>query len=227
MKTVKETVFADRDGRPVVERYDFGARINHWLTAVTFLVTMLSGLAFFHPIAAIFGDFFGSFTWARILHPFFGLAMFVFFVGLVIRFWGHNFLDKNDIKWLGSIHYMLIGKTDLMPPANQFNAGQKMLFWLLIILMLGLLASGIVIWRAYFAHLFSADMLRFAMLIHSLFAFGLICFMIVHIYAAFLADGSVEAMLYGKVSYGWLEHHHRIFYDEIVKKEENLANSRS
>lgn len=226
MKSTKDILITDENGRPLVKRYTFGGRLTHWLTAVTFLVSMISGLAFFHPIAVIFSDFMGSFTWTRILHPFFGVAMFIFFMGLVIQFWSHNFLDKNDIKWLMNIHKILFGKADEMPPANQYNAGQKMLFWLLIILMIGLLISGVIIWRTYFSGYFSTDVLRLGAFVHSLFAFGLMCFMIVHIYAAFLADGSVEAMLYGKVSYGWLKHHHRLYYNELVKEEEMMANNR-
>lgn len=226
MKSVKEAVFADRDGRPMVQRYGLSARVNHWITAIVFILAATSGLALFHPNVVWMGSFFGSLTWVRILHPFIGVLMFLSFIGLMIRFWHHNNIDKNDIKWLASIKYMLTGQEDLMPPANEFNAGQKMLFWLLIVLMLGLMGSGIVIWRAYFTDYFPIEIVRLALLTHAVFAFGLICLIIVHVYAAFLAAGSISAMLYGQVNYGWLKHHHRLFYDQVVAKEEKMANNK-
>lgn len=224
MKPVKKAIFAEMESGPAVQRYSYIARATHWVVAITFILLTISGLAFFHPNTAWMGNLFGSLTWARILHPFIGVVMFVAFCVLAVLFWHHNMIDKYDVKWLLNIKYMLIGREDLMPPANEFNAGQKMLFWTLLFLMLGLMGSGIVIWRSYFAHLFSVDMVRFALLVHAVFAFGLMCMIIVHVYAAFLAAGSINAMMYGKVSYGWLKHHHRRFYDQVVAKEEKIAS---
>ena len=47
-----------------------------------------------------------------------------------------------------------------------------------------LLASGVVIWRPYFAPSFSIPLIRIALLVHSLAAVGLIIVIMVHIYAA-------------------------------------------
>lgn len=227
MEPVNQAVFAEMESSPAVQRYSFGARATHWVVAITFILLTISGLAFFHPNMAWMGNLFGSLTWARILHPFIGVVMFVAFCGLLVRFWHHNMIDKHDVKWLLSIQYIISGREDLMPPANEFNAGQKMLFWMLLVLMLGLMGSGIVIWRSYFSHLFSVDLVRFALLMHAVFAFGLMCMIIVHVYASFLAAGSIKAMMYGKVSYGWLRHNHRRFYDEVVAKEEKIANAQA
>ena len=69
-----------------IERYNPSQRTNHWIVAILFVLAALSGLALFHP--ALFGlsGLFGGGTWTRILHPFIGVAMFVFFLWLAIRF---------------------------------------------------------------------------------------------------------------------------------------------
>jgi hypothetical protein len=44
--------------------------------------------------------------------------------------------------------------------AGGHNAGQKLLFWTLLLCMLVLLVTGVVIWRAYFSHYFGIDVIR-------------------------------------------------------------------
>ncbi|MEM8142040.1 formate dehydrogenase cytochrome b556 subunit, partial [Morganella morganii] len=65
--------------------------------AILFFMAGLSGLALFHPALFWLTNLFGGGPWTRILHPFLGLAMFVFFLGLVVRFAHHNRVQKSDI----------------------------------------------------------------------------------------------------------------------------------
>src|SRR5690606_29308278 len=104
-----------------------------------------------------------------------------------------------------------------VPDTDRYNGGQKVLFYALIILMLGLMASGIVMWREYFSHLFSIDMVRLASLLHAFFAFLLICAIIVHVYAGIWVKGSMRAMTRGTVSPGWAWKNHRDWYRKIVR----------
>lgn len=60
-----------------------------------------------------------------------------------------------------------------------------------------LLASGVVIWRPYFAPSFSIPLIRIALLVHSLAAVGLIIVIMVHIYAALWVKGTITAMVEG------------------------------
>ena len=57
------------NNRQVIRRYTASERINHWLVAISFILTALSGLAFFHPGLYWLSNLFGGGTWARILHP--------------------------------------------------------------------------------------------------------------------------------------------------------------
>ena len=57
-----------------LQRYKDGDRMNHWFIVLMFFCAGLSGLAFFHPAFFPFTQFFGGPVWARILHPYIGIA---------------------------------------------------------------------------------------------------------------------------------------------------------
>ena len=42
-----------------------------------------------------------------------------------------------------------------LPEVGRYNAGQKLLFFTIVVCLIGLLLSGIVIWRIYFSAFFS------------------------------------------------------------------------
>jgi formate dehydrogenase subunit gamma len=219
----KDAEFAvDLRGRPAIQRYTANDRSNHWLTAITFVMLALSGLALFHPAMFWLTALFGGGPWTRILHPFIGLVMFCSFMGLALRFWHHNFLDKADVEWMMKIGDVLQNREDRLPAIGSYNAGQKMLFWSLLACMLGLLVTGIVMWRAYFSQFFHIDIIRIASLLHALCAFVLIAAIAVHIYAAIWIKGSIKAMTRGTVSYAWARRHHRRWYNEIVEGEKKI-----
>ncbi|MEG1931815.1 MAG: sulfatase-like hydrolase/transferase, partial [Pygmaiobacter sp.] len=56
---------------------------------------------------------------------------------------------------------------------GKYNAGQKLMFWGIMGLICALLLTGLVIWRAYFAHLFPIPVLRVALLLHAVAGVGL------------------------------------------------------
>ncbi|MGZ9713834.1 formate dehydrogenase subunit gamma [Glaciimonas sp. GNP009] len=204
---------------PLILRYTPNERSNHWITAITFVLLALSGLALFHPAMFWLTELFGGGQWTRILHPFVGVVMFVSFAFLVLRFWHHNFFEEGDVQWLKQIDDVLANREDKLPEIGRYNAGQKLLFFTLVVCMLGLLASGIVIWRAYFAFYFPIPVIRAAALLHAVCAFVLIIGIIIHIYAGFWIKGSMGAMVRGTVTYGWAKKHHPRWFKESVKKQ--------
>lgn len=213
----------DASGKPAIQRYTPNERSNHWITAISFVLLALSGLALFHPSMFFLSAVLGGGPWTRILHPFIGLVMFVSFSCLVVRFWSHNFLDKADIQWMKQPMDMLNNREENLPPIGKYNAGQKILFWVLLICMIGLLVTGIIMWKQYFSAYFPIDVRRWASLLHAVFGAGLIISIIVHIYAAFWVKGSIKAMTRGTVSYAWARRNHRLWYDEVIERENELA----
>jgi formate dehydrogenase subunit gamma len=208
---------SSESGPELIERYTPNERTNHWITAISFVLLALSGLALFHPSMFWLTALFGGGQWTRILHPFVGLVMFVSFMILALRFWHHNYLDADDVQWLKQIDDVLANREDRLPEIGRYNAGQKLLFFVMVLCLLALLASGIVIWRAYFAFYFPITVVRIAADIHAIAAFVLICGIIVHIYAALWIKGSIGAMTRGTVTLGWARKHHPKWFREIIK----------
>lgn len=83
------------DDPNLIVRYSANERTNHWITAITFVLLALSGLALFHPSMFWLTALFGGGQWTRILHPFVGLVMFVSFAILVVRFWHCGAIDHG------------------------------------------------------------------------------------------------------------------------------------
>lgn len=202
---------------PEIVRYTPNERSNHWITAICFVLLAISGLAMFHPSLFWLSNFLGGGQWTRILHPFIGIVMFVSFAILAVRFWHHNLMEPEDLQWMKQIDDVLNNREEKLPKVGRYNAGQKLLFYVMLVCMLGLLLSGIVIWRAYFSLYFPIGLIRAAALLHSVCALVLILGIIVHIYAALWIKGSIGAMVRGTVTYGWARKHHRRWFEEVVK----------
>jgi formate dehydrogenase subunit gamma len=212
------------DGHPVtVDRYTASARVNHWITATCLVLLALSGLALFHPSLFFLTGLFGGGQWTRAIHPWIGVVLFFSFSGLFIRFWRANLWRREDGTWLAQLHDVLAGNDDRLPEVGKYNAGQKIVFWGMSLLILVLIASGLVIWDQYFAEYSTIDQKRLAVLIHSLAAVVIICIWIVHAYAAIWVRGTINAMTRGRVTGGWAWRHHRKWLRELAGGRKNRS----
>ena len=198
-----------------IERYTGSQRTAHWVTAISFLVLTLSGLALFHPAMSWLANLLGGGQWNRILHPFIGVLWLLVFARFALPLMGSNVITGADLKWLARVRRVLAHDASGIPPVGRYNGGQKVLYWVLLLGMLVLLASGVVIWEPYFADRFPVDLRRIAVLAHAVTAWGLILSIIVHVTASVWTAGSLTAMVRGKVSRAWAKHHHPGWYREV------------
>src|SRR5690606_26279427 len=155
-------------------------RVNHWMVAGCFVLLAISGLAFFYPAFFWLTGVFGTPQLARIIHPFVGVVMFLGFFIQFFRYWKYNLMEKEDVKWLTSVGQILKGEE--VGDTGKYNAGQKIMFWLMTVCMLTLLATGFIAWRPYFADMFPIPLIRIALLLHAVSALVLIAGIIVHVY---------------------------------------------
>lgn len=199
----------------LIQRYTAGQRINHWIIAITFILLALSGLALFHPSLYWLSNLLGGGTWNRILHPFIGVLMVVLFAVFAARMFSHNLFTRADRQWLRQLGDVIGNREDKLPESGRYNAGQKLLYFALIVLIIGLLITGLVMWRTYFEFLFPIWAIRLASVLHAVFAFLIICAIIVHIYAGYWVKGSIRAMTRGTVTPGWAWKHHRAWLREL------------
>ena len=205
----------------VVDRYTTGARINHWITAASLVLLALSGLALFHPSLYWLTGLFGGGPITRVIHPWIGVVLFFGFCGLFLRFWRLNLWEHTDNVWLGKIRDVLSpSHEEKLPEVGKYNAGQKLVFWSMSLLIIVLITSGIVIWDQYFGPYFSVEQKRLAVVVHATAAVIAICVWITHVYAAIWVRGTISAMTRGTVSGGWGWRHHRKWLRKEVDKGE-------
>lgn len=199
-----------------VPRYNASERVIHWTVAITFILLAASGLAFFHPAFWFLTSLLGGGTWSRILHPFLGIVMFLFFAVMAVKYWKENVIKPYDREWGKRLSDVINNRDDNLPEIDKYNIGQKQLFWVMVATMGLLLVSGVVLWRdTVFA--FPVTVVRISAVVHAAASFVLILGIIVHIYSAiFWVKGSLRAMTRGTVTHAWAKHHHPLWYRRIT-----------
>lgn len=205
--------------KTVIIRYTTANRVNHWITAICFVLLVLSGLSMFHPLLYFLSGLFGGGQWTRAVHPWIGVVLTLSYLGLIVQFWRENHWHRDDVEWLKHARFIVANEEGNAPPVGRNNAGQKIVFWAMAFLVPVLFLSGLVIWEVYFGNATSIPVQRAALLIHSLAAIAAIIVWIVHVYAAIWVRDSMRAMTQGYVTPGWAWRHHRKWLEEIAAGE--------
>jgi formate dehydrogenase subunit gamma len=195
-------------------------RFTHWLTASCFIVLALSGLNISFGrilILPLFGAnaFSAMSTWAKYAHDY---LAFPFMLGLIIMFliWiKDNIPGKLDLQWIKQGGGILANGQH--PPARRFNAGQKGIFWIVIIGGTLMSVSG---WYLLFPYLpANVTALQFWTVIHAVIAMLFIAAMLAHIYIGSVGmEGAFDAMGTGEVDLNWAKEHHSLWVEEEQAK---------
>ncbi|MNM28402.1 Formate dehydrogenase, nitrate-inducible, cytochrome b556(Fdn) subunit [compost metagenome] len=204
----------------LILRTRFIDRASHWFMVICFFLVAMSGLSWFFPSLNWLNGVFGTPQLARILHPFFGVVVFLVLMFLFVRFVRYNLPEREDAIWFRNVKTVLAGDHGKPLRIGKYNAGQKILFWGIMGLITLLMLSGVVIWRPWFAHYFSIPVIRIALFAHALAGISLILLIIGHAYLAFWVKGSIRGMITGYVSRGWAKSHHDRWYQQISSKSE-------
>ena len=203
-----------RSGRTIV-RFNAAERAVHWMTAGCFVILALSGLniTFGKPLLLPLMSP-ASFTewseWAKYAHNY---LSFPFTLGVVLIFlmWlGGNLPNRIDVEWLkrgGGI----VGHDH--PPAERFNAGQKMIYWVVVLGGAAMAVSGYVLIFPFYGT--SIGNMQDAEMVHAVVAMLFIAAMLGHIYIGTLGmEGAFEAMGSGTVDLNWAKEHHSLWLEE-------------
>jgi formate dehydrogenase subunit gamma len=203
----------------LLPRYTHGERLTHWAVAVLYVALFLSGLALFHPFFFWTSALFGGAAFMRVIHPFLGVALAVIFYAYAARLWRDNAFVPGDAKWIRSMFRYMSRTGEDVPVEGKYNAGQKYMYWSMLFIIAGLLVTGILIWRPYFAPSIAAPVKRASGLIHAALAFIMFVGIGVHIYAAYWTKGSIRAMTRGTVTRAWARFHHPGWYARTAGKD--------
>lgn len=208
----------ERSGRKIL-RFNAFERLTHWMTATCFIVLMISGLNYIFGkrlIMPLIGpDAFAAWSqWAKYAHNF---LAWPFMLGIVLMFvlWiRDNIPDKYDAAWLKA-RGGLIGNQE--PNARRFNAGQKIVFWSVILGGVLLSASGITL--LFPLAFVDVNGMQIAQYVHAGVGVLLIAVILGHIYIGSLGmEGAYSAMGSGEVDLSWAMHHHRAWVEEQREK---------
>ncbi|MBI3667951.1 MAG: formate dehydrogenase subunit gamma [Acidobacteria bacterium] len=201
---------------PKVDRFNVVERVTHWLVALSFLYTTLTGLALWSPrlywLAAVFG---GGPT-VRGWHPWGGVAFAAFFA-FMFRAWNRQMrLEQDDRRWLRLAHRYAVHNEEGLPEAGRFNAGQKSLFWIQAAGAVVLISTGVVLW---WPETMPRALRLTAILLHPVAAVVAIGGLIVHIYMGTAAvPEAFRGMIQGWVRPGWAASHHPKWYREVTRR---------
>ena len=203
-----------RSGRTIV-RFSSFERFVHWMTATCFIVLAISGLniTFGRPLLLplIGHEAFSEWSqWAKYAHNY---LSFPFTIGVVLIFlmWiAGNVPNKMDVDWVkrgGGI----VGHDH--PPAYRFNAGQKAIFWIVVIGGGLVAATGYELMFPFYRS--GIEGRQLAQIVHSIVAMLFMAAMLAHIYIGTIGmEGAFEAMGSGTVDVNWAKEHHRLWLEE-------------
>jgi formate dehydrogenase subunit gamma len=206
--------------RDLLVRYGHGERLTHWGVAIAYVFLFLSGLALFHPFFFWTSALFGGGPLMRVLHPFCGVVLALLFYPYAARLGRDNRMTPGDWVWVRHM-FAYINKHEAkeVPPAGKYNAGQKLMYWSMILFIAVLLVTGVIMWQPYFAPSFSAVTRTAAGVLHAVCAFVMFVGIGIHVYAAYWTKGSMKAMTRGTVTRAWARMHHPGWYAEMTGKD--------
>jgi formate dehydrogenase subunit gamma len=219
---------AGRSGRTVV-RFNPFERFVHWMTAGSFVVLALSGLnitfgkelltPLIGPVA------FAEWSqWAKYAHNY---LSFPFTLGVVLTFlmWiAWNFPSGTDFKWVAEGGGIVGSKH---PPARRFNAGQKVIYWVVVLGGGAAAVTGYLLMFPFYATAVggftvgTTDIaaVQLAQMIHGIVGLLFIAIMLAHIYIGTIGmQGAFEAMGSGTVDENWARQHHSLWLENEARK---------
>ncbi len=240
-------VDGESTGRTVT-RFKAIERFAHWLLAGSFILLGITGLFVLMGrtfIAPYLGKDFNAtlLVASKFIH---NNVSWAFMLGLtmVFVFWVlHNLPSRTDLKWIAQFGGIVGSKH---PPAKKFNAGQKVIFWSVILLGGSISLSGLSLLFPFEIPLFAKtftllngwgvnewfgmapfptslspqEEMQFAQAWHAIVSFVLMAIILAHIYIGSLGmEGAYDAMGSGEVDEAWAHQHHSLWLDEVKAKQ--------
>ncbi|MEK9724702.1 MAG: cytochrome b/b6 domain-containing protein, partial [Rhodospirillaceae bacterium] len=144
-----------------------------------------------------------------------------------------NFPNKYDLQWLAKGGGLFT--EGVHPPSKRFNAGQKLIFWSVVVGGASLSVSGLALLFPFELSMFAGTFkilnafgtsfptelsplqeTQYALMWHGIVAFGMIAIIIGHIYIGSVGmEGAIDAVGDGHVDLNWAKEHHGLWVEEL------------
>ena len=203
----------------LIERFNAVERTTHWVMAISFVLLALSGVVILwgkHIILPWLG--YTGFSWLTIfsknLHNFIGPLFIFSILVMFLLFVKDNLYRSYDFVWLKSFGGMF-SKTGGEAPSGRFNAGEKVVFWVgLLVLGAAVSITGLILdfpnWNQ------GRELMQQANVIHAIAAIFFIALIMGHAYLGTIGmEGAYRAMRTGYVDEQWAREHHALWYEEV------------
>jgi formate dehydrogenase subunit gamma len=219
-RALDEAVSVARDREDVVVgneivRHRLASRLIHWTVALTFFVSLLTGMPIWTPLFRWMADLFGGLSVCRIVHPWAGVAFTLISTVQFFHWLKDMHLEPAEKKeWLGHgvMKYLKYQGDDSQ--VGKYNGGQKLFFFAVSLGALGLAVSGVVIW---FPPTFGRILLEISYLLHDVTFILFVAAIVWHVYLGTAAEpGTFGAMVRGTVTRAWARLHHPRWYREVT-----------
>jgi len=233
-----------------VERFNGVERFAHWLTAVSFVLLALTGLNLLygrHTLLPVLGpEVFATIAQAgKYVHNFISFAFMAGILLMLVLWIRHNIPNKNDLIWLAKGGGLLA--KGVHPPSEKFNAGQKIIFWAVLIGGGSLAVSGIALLFPFKLSMFAGTFAilnvfgtdfptvltplqetQYALLWHTIVGVVMIAIILAHIYIGSLGmEGAFAAMGSGQVDENWAREHHNLWYAKLGRGGSGSAHGQA
>jgi len=205
---------AGRSGKYLLRFSEFD-RILHWYVATVFIFLAVTGLILLVGrvvlIPVIGHEAFSALASAsKEGHNLFGPLFLIGVIGLLLRFVSKNFPGKGDLGWLVRGGGFFGGKH---PSAGFFNMGEKIWFWLVILIGLIISATGLILEFPFYGQ--TRPIMALSLVLHGVGAVLLIVGLFGHIYVGTAGmEASLESMTTGYVDLNWARQHHDLWAEE-------------
>ena len=209
----------------LIERFSPVKRITHWSVAISFVVLAVSGLILtFGKTVLLPLVGYTIFAWlavlAKNLHNFVGPVFSLVIPVMIVLFLMENIPRGYDWPWIRKFGGMLDRSGRTHVPSGKFNAGEKALFWgMVVAVSLVLIVSGYVLLFPNFDQ--TRQTMQTANLVHMIFALIMVAMALFHIYLGTIGmRGAYEGMRYGYVDEAWAKEHHEYWYNDVMSGKE-------
>ena len=215
---------ADRFGQTVVRRgellrHPVYTRVLHWLVAISFILSLLSGFAVYSPwLYRWLTPLFGGGAMARFLHPWFGVFFDLFFLFQFLNWFAPMVWTRADSRWMRRIKAYTTNEEKVEESdVGFFNGGQKLYFWLIAVSAVLFLVTGLFLW---FDHVVPRWLVALSYVVHDIAGLLMLAGFIIHIYEGTAAQpGTFRAMTNGTVTREWAWTHHPAWYREVTGRD--------
>jgi len=219
----KVRIEGGRSGKTLV-RFGGFSRFVHWLTAFSFVILALSGLNIVFGktlLLPLVGESaFAAFSqWAKYAHNYLSIPFTLGLVFMLLIWIKDNFPSVTDLKWIAQ-GGGIIGRQH--PAAAKFNAGQKLIFWSVILIGGMIAVTGYFLLFPFYVSTIAG--MQLAQILHSVGGVALIAVIFAHVYIGTIGmEGAFEAMGSGEVDVNWAKEHHSIWAEKELGKATHLA----